>query len=106
MLPVQAANITSAGTSGQKFCLLHAVTIGRHDRNVGGRQSHADSHADRDSDQGSSNDSDSDLEPGACDPESGYSTYPSDILSYPHDILLHIHSISIQYPDMSRDILL
>jgi hypothetical protein len=39
-----------------------------------------------------------DLEPGACDPESGYPTYPSDILSYPHDILLHIHKISLQYP--------
>jgi hypothetical protein len=70
-------------------------TVGRHDRNVGGRQSHADSHgethADRDSDQGSSNDRDSDLEPGAGDPESGYPTYPRDILSYPQDI----HEISI-----------
>jgi hypothetical protein len=53
--------------------------VGRRDRNVGGRQSHAalaphvDRDSDRDSDHGSSrNDSESQLEPGAGDPESGY----------------------------------
>jgi hypothetical protein len=56
-------------------------------------QSHAAPHADRDSDHNSSYDSESDLEPGAGDPESGIHTYPRDILSYPQDILLHIHVI-------------
>ncbi len=53
-----------------------------------------DEAADRVSDQGSSNDSESDLEPGAGDPESGY----------PHiqGISFHIHTtscfISMRYP--------
>jgi hypothetical protein len=79
-------------------------TVGRHDRNVGGRQSQAP-RADRYSDQGSSNDSESDLEPGAGDPESGYSHISKRYPSYPHYISIkypfHIHVISLhiqRYP--------
>ena len=79
--------------------------VGRHDRNVGGRQSHAEAasapHADRESDQGSSNDSgpESDIDPG--DPEPGYPNIFIEILWYPQHILIHIHEIFFLYPQRS-----